>query len=55
MKKLSVSQAENGEWIATSDELPGFVAKGKTQKEAVEKIMRAFSMYYPCGDCKDSS
>lgn len=55
MKKLVVSQAENGEWIATSDELPGFIAKGKTQTEVIEKIKRAFSIYYPCGDCKDSS
>jgi len=50
-----MSQDEDGEWIVTSEKLPGFTAKGKTQKEAIDKIKRAFSIYFPCGDCKDST
>jgi hypothetical protein len=55
LKELIISQDEDGEWIVTSEKLPGFTAKGKTQKEAIDKIKRAFSIYFPCGDCKDST
>jgi predicted RNase H-like HicB family nuclease len=56
MKKLSVYQDDKGEWIVTSEKIPGLMARGKTQKEAVEKMKQAFSVYYPCdsGNCKDS-
>jgi predicted RNase H-like HicB family nuclease len=56
MKELQVYQDDLGEWIVTSDKMPGFLARGKTQKEAVEKMRQAFSVYYPCdsGNCKDS-
>ncbi len=53
MKEFSVSQDEKGNWIVTSDKIPGFVARGNSQQEAVEKMITAFRMYYPCGDCKD--
>ncbi|MEN8264597.1 MAG: hypothetical protein ABFR82_14175 [Nitrospirota bacterium] len=54
MKELVLSRNEKGEWIATSEKLPGFIAKGKTQKEAIDKIKRAFTIYFPCGECKGS-
>ena len=53
MKEFTISQDESGNWIVTSDKIPGFVAKGKTQQEAIEKMKNAFRMYYPCGECKD--
>jgi predicted RNase H-like HicB family nuclease len=53
VKEFSVSQDEKGNWIVTSDKIPGFVARGGTQQEAVEKMIKAFRMYYPCGECKD--
>jgi hypothetical protein len=53
LKEFIISQDTNGEWIVTSDKMPGFVARGKTQQEAIEKMKDAFRVYYPCGDCKD--
>jgi predicted RNase H-like HicB family nuclease len=53
MKEFSIYQDTNGEWIVTSDRIPGFSAKGKTQEEAIEKMKTAFRVYYPCGECKD--
>jgi predicted RNase H-like HicB family nuclease len=52
MKEFILSRDENDNWIVTSDKIPGFVAKGKTQQEAVEKMKSAFRMYFPCGECK---
>jgi predicted RNase H-like HicB family nuclease len=56
MKELTVYKGEMGEWIVTSDKMPGFMARGKTPEEAVEKMKRAFTVYYPCdsSNCKDS-
>ena len=56
MKELSLYQDDTGEWIVTSDKIPGFMARGKTQDEAMDKMKQAFSVYYPCdsGNCKDS-
>ena len=53
MKEFSIYQDENGNWIVTSDKIPGFEAKGKSQQEAVDKMKQAFRIYYPCGECKD--
>jgi len=55
MKELTVYQDDMGEWIVTSDKMPGFMARGKTQKEAVEKMKQAFSVYYPCdsSNCRE--
>ncbi len=53
MKELIIYQDDNGEWIATSEKIPGLVAKGKTQKEAIDKIKQALRVYSPCGDCKE--
>ena len=33
---LSVSELENGQFLATSDDLPGLVAQGRTVNEALE-------------------
>ncbi|GBE04510.1 hypothetical protein BMS3Abin10_00126 [bacterium BMS3Abin10] len=54
MKEFTISQNENNEWIVTSDKIPGFIAKGKTMEEAVEKMKKAFNTYFPCGPCKGS-
>ncbi len=54
MKELKISQDENNEWVIMSDKIPGFVAKGKTVDEAVEKMKKVFNVYFPCGDCKES-
>ena len=54
MKDLLISQDENGEWIVTNEKIPGFIAKGKTQREAIDKMKQALSVYFPCGDCKES-
>jgi predicted RNase H-like HicB family nuclease len=56
MKELTVYQDDMGEWIVTSNKMPGFIARGKTQKEAVEKMKQAFSVYYPCdsSNCRES-
>ncbi len=52
MKEFAVSQDENGTWMVTNEKLPGFIAKGRTQKEAIDKMIRAVKMYFPCGPCK---
>ncbi len=52
MKEFTLSRDESGNWIVTSDKIPGFAAKGKTQQEAIEKMKSAFRMYFPCGECK---
>lgn len=56
MKELTVYQDDRGEWIVTSDKMPCLMARGKTQKEAVEKMKQAFSVYYPCdsSNCRES-
>lgn len=53
MKELKISQDENNEWIVTSDKIPGFAAKGKTADEALEKMKKAFNVYFPCSECKE--
>jgi len=55
MKKLIVYEDETGEWIVKSMDIPGFTAKGRTQQEALEKMKKAFSVYYPCGgdNCRE--
>ncbi len=52
MKEFIISQDENGHWTVTSEKIPGFIARGKTQQEALEKMKAAFRMYFPCGECK---
>lgn len=52
MKEFIISQDEAGNWLVTSEKLPGFIAKGRTQKEAMDKMIAAFRMYFPCGECK---
>ncbi len=55
MKELVLSQDANGDWIAKCSTIPGFVTKGKTQNEAIEKMKAALSLYFPCGDdCEES-
>ncbi len=54
MKELKISRDENNEWVVASDRMPGFVARGRTLYEAVEKIRKAFRVYFPCGECSES-
>ena len=53
MPEFVISRDESGNWVVTSDKIPGFTAKGRTQQEAIAKMKSAFKMYYPCGECKD--
>jgi len=55
MKELTLYQENDGSWVVTSERLPGYTATGKTPHEAIEKFKKAFSMYFPCGECKGSS
>jgi antitoxin HicB len=34
--RMHVEQVENGQYLATSDDLPGLVAQGRTVEEALE-------------------
>ncbi len=52
MKEFVIYQDDNNNWIVTSDKIPGFIARGKTQQEAIEKMKNAFRFYFPCGECK---
>ena len=54
MKEFIVYQDDNGVWVVTSERIPGFIAKGSSQKEALEKMKQAMKLYYPCGECKGS-
>jgi len=56
MKELTIYQSDNGEWTVISDKMPGFAAKGRTQEEAIEKMKKAFSVYFPCGgdNCRET-
>jgi predicted RNase H-like HicB family nuclease len=55
MKELTIYKEADGTWAATCDKIPGYIAKGKTQQEAILNIKRAISLYFPCGPCKSAS
>lgn len=55
MKELVLYKEADGTWAATCDRIPGYVAKGSTQEEAIENIKKAISLYFPCGPCKSSA
>ncbi|MBI5846852.1 MAG: type II toxin-antitoxin system HicB family antitoxin [Nitrospirae bacterium] len=48
MREFIIYQNDDNTWIAEAKELPGFYMKGKTEKEALEKIQTALKIYYPC-------
>lgn len=52
MREFVIYQDDDGAWVAEARELPGVHMKGKTQKEALEKIQAALKIYYPCR-CED--
>ena len=54
MKEFIVSQDGQNEWRVSCEKVPGYIAKGKTQQEAIEKMKQALKVYYPCGECKGS-
>jgi predicted RNase H-like HicB family nuclease len=55
MKQLELSRDDDGTWVVTCEKVPGLVIKGNSQVEAIEKMKKALSMYFPCGDCKGTS
>ena len=54
MKEFVIYQDDKGEWIVTSEKIPGFTARGKSQTEALDKMKQAMRVYFPCGECKGS-
>ena len=54
MKEFMIYQDDKGEWIVTSEKIPGFTARGKSQTEALDKMKQAMRVYFPCGECKGS-
>jgi predicted RNase H-like HicB family nuclease len=52
MREFTIYQDDDGTWVAEAKELPGVRMRGKTQKEALEKIQSALKVYYPCR-CED--
>jgi predicted RNase H-like HicB family nuclease len=53
MKEFAIYQDDKGNWVVTSDKIPGFEARGETPMEAINKMKQAFKIYYPCGECRD--
>lgn len=53
MRELIIYQDNFGLWIAESQEIPGYRAKGATREEAMEKLKTALLLYNPC-KCEDS-
>jgi predicted RNase H-like HicB family nuclease len=52
MKELRVYQDADDTWVVTCEKIPGYAARGKTRMEAVTRMKKALSLYFPCGDCK---
>lgn len=52
MREFIIYQDDDNTWVAEAKELPGVYMKGKTQKEALDKIQAALKIYYPCR-CED--
>jgi len=52
MREFIIYQDDDNTWVAEARELPGVHMRGKTQKEALEKIQAALKIYYPCR-CED--
>ena len=48
MRELILYQDDDGEWVAETEEIPGLRVKGKTEKEAIERIQTALKLYTPC-------
>jgi antitoxin HicB len=52
--RVHIEEVENGQYVATSDEIPGLVAQGRTIEEAMEiahdVAMRLLESYREHGD-----
>ena len=52
--RVHIEEVENGQFLATSDELPGLVAQGRTIEEAIEiahdVARRLLESYHEHGD-----
>jgi predicted RNase H-like HicB family nuclease len=55
MKQFTIYQDEDGRWVVTCSKVPGLAVKAKTQAEAVEKMKKALTIYFPCGECGETS
>lgn len=52
MRDFILYEDADGEWVAETEELPGYRARGKTKEEALDKIQAALKFYHPCR-CED--
>jgi hypothetical protein len=52
MKRFTIYQDDDGQWVAECEELAGYRATGATSEEAIEKMKSALLMFYPCR-CED--
>lgn len=52
MRTFTLYQDDSGEWVAEAEDLPGFRARGASEKEALDKIQAILKIYYPCR-CED--
>lgn len=53
MRKIQLMRDEDGRWVGMTGELPGFVARGDTEAEVINRIREALMLYYPCGECDE--
>jgi len=47
MREFILYQDDDGFWVAECRELPGYKAKGETEKEAIEKIKQMLLLIHP--------
>jgi predicted RNase H-like HicB family nuclease len=52
MRRITIYQDDDGQWVAECEELPGYRAIGRTSEEAIEKMKSALLRFYPCR-CED--
>jgi hypothetical protein len=52
VRRITIYQDDDGQWVAECEELPGYRAIGTTGEEAIEKMKSALLRFYPCR-CED--
>ncbi len=53
MRKIQLMRDEDGRWVGLTEQIPGFVARGDTEAEVINRIRDALMLYYPCGECDE--
>jgi len=48
MREFIIYEGPGGQWVAETEELPGYRATAQTKEEAIEKIKAALLLYHPC-------